>query len=54
MKLCRFSEPDYLNVVDDLVNRSNMDLFNQDETVRKILNDVKIKGDEAVLHFTHY
>ena len=54
MKLCRFSEPDYLNVVDDLVNRANLDLYTQDETVRKILNDVKIKGDEAVLHLTHH
>ena len=40
MKLYRFSEPDYQNVVDDLVNRSNMDLFTQDETVQKILKDV--------------
>jgi len=30
-----------------------MDLFTQDETVRKILNDVKEKGDEAVLQLTH-
>jgi len=40
-------------VVDNLVNRSNMDLFTQDETVRKILNDVKKNGDEAVLQLTH-
>ncbi|MEC7785438.1 MAG: histidinol dehydrogenase [Nitrospinota bacterium] len=53
MKFCRFSEPNYLSVVDDLVNRSNMDLFAQDETVRKILNDVKKNGDEAVLQLTH-
>ena len=53
MKLYRFSEPDYQNVVDDLVNRSNMDLFTQDETVQKILNDVKLKGDKAVLQLTH-
>ena len=53
MKFCRFSEPNYLSVVDDLVNRSNMDLFTQDETVRKILNDVKKNGDEAVLQLTH-
>lgn len=53
MKLCRFSEPGYQDVVDALVNRSNMDLFTQDETVRKILNDVKEKGDEAVLQLTH-
>ena len=53
MKFCKFSEPDYLGVVGDLVNRSSTDLFAQDETVRKILNDVKIKGDEAVLQLTH-
>jgi len=53
MKICRFSEPNYRSVVDDLVNRSNMDLFTQDETVRKILNDVKLKGDVAVLKLTH-
>ena len=53
MKFCRFSEPNYLSVVDNLVNRSNMDLFTQDESVRKILNDVKKNGDEAVLQLTH-
>ena len=53
MKVCKFSDSDYQNVVDALVNRSNMDLFVQDETVRKILNDVKEKGDEAVLQLTH-
>jgi len=30
-----------------------MDLFTEDEAVRKILNDVKEKGDEAVLRLTH-
>ena len=53
MKFCKFSEPDYANVVDDLVNRSNKDLFTKDEMVREILNDVKKKGDEAVLQLTH-
>jgi len=53
MKLCKFSEPGYQDVVDALVNRSNMDLFTQDETVRRILNDVKEKGDEVVLQLTH-
>ena len=53
MKFCKFSEPDYANVVDDLVNRSNTDLFTKDEMVREILNDVKKKGDEAVLQLTH-
>ncbi|MBT5472042.1 MAG: histidinol dehydrogenase [Nitrospina sp.] len=53
MKLCKFSDADYQGVVDALVNRSNMDLFTQDETVRKILNEVKEKGDAAVLQLTH-
>ena len=53
MKLCKFSEPGYQNLVDTLVNRSSMDLFAEDETVRKILNDVKEKGDEEVLRLTH-
>ena len=43
MKLCKFSEPDYKDVIETLVNRSNKDLFVQDEAVRKILNDVKEK-----------
>ena len=53
MKLCKFSEPEYQSLVDVLVNRSSMDLFTQDEVVRKILNDVKEKGDEVVLRLTH-
>jgi histidinol dehydrogenase len=52
MKVCKFSDSDYQDVVDALVNRSNMDLFVQDETVRKILNDVKEQGDAAVLKLT--
>ena len=53
MKLCKFSEPGYQDLVETLVNRSSMDLFAEDETVRKILNDVKEKGDEEVLRLTH-
>ncbi|MBL4664565.1 MAG: histidinol dehydrogenase, partial [Nitrospinaceae bacterium] len=53
MKVCKFSDPDYQDAVDALVNRSNLDLFVQDETVRKILNDVKEQGDAAVLQLTH-
>ena len=53
MKLCKFSEPGYQDLVETLENRSSMDLFAEDETVRKILNDVKEKGDEEVLRLTH-
>ena len=53
MKLCKYSDPDYKDVIGALVNRSNKDLFVQDETVRKILNGVKEKGDAEVLRLTH-
>ncbi len=53
MKLCKYTDPDYQSVIDALENRSNMDLFTHDETVRKILKDVKERGDSAVLEYTH-
>ena len=53
MKLCKFSDSDYRDVIGTLVDRSNKDLFVQDETVRRILNDVKEKGDDEVLRLTH-
>ena len=53
MKLCKFTDSDYQAVIEALENRSNMDLFTHDETVRKILQDVKERGDTAVLEYTH-
>jgi histidinol dehydrogenase len=53
MKLCKFTDADYQVVIEALENRSNMDLFTHDETVRKILQDVKERGDLAVLEYTH-
>ena len=52
MKLCKFTDSDYQAVIDALENRSGMDLFTHDETVRKILQDVKERGDAAVLEYT--
>ena len=52
MKLCKFTDSDYQAVIEALENRSGMDLFTHDETVRKILKDVKERGDEAVLEYT--
>ena len=37
MKLSKYTDPDYQAVIDALENRSGMDLFTHDETVRKIL-----------------
>ena len=52
MKLCKFTDSDYQAVIEALENRSGMDLFTHDETVRKILKDVKERGDAAVLEYT--
>jgi histidinol dehydrogenase len=52
MKLCKFTDSDYQAVIEKLENRSNMDLFTHDETVRNILQDVKERGDSAVLEYT--
>jgi len=52
MKLCKFTDSDYQAVTEALENRSNMDLFNHDEVVRKILLDLKEKGDVALLEYT--
>ncbi|MBT5029352.1 MAG: histidinol dehydrogenase, partial [Nitrospina sp.] len=53
MKICKYTDHDYQAVIDALENRSNMDLFTHDETVRKILKDVQERGDSAVLEYTH-
>ena len=52
MKLCKFTDSDYQAVTEALENRSNMDLFTHDEVVRKILLDLKEKGDAALLEYT--
>ena len=52
MKLCKFTDSDYQAVIEALENRSNMDLFTHDETVRKILQDVQERGDAALLEYT--
>ena len=53
MKLCKFTDSDYQAVIEALENRSGMDLFTHDETVRKILQDVKERGDAALMEYTH-
>ena len=52
MMLCKFTDSDYQAVTEALENRSNMDLFTHDEVVRKILLDLKEKGDTALLEYT--
>ncbi len=53
MKLSKYTDSDYQAVIDALENRSGMDLFTHDETVRRILQDIRERGDEALLEYTH-
>jgi histidinol dehydrogenase len=53
MKIYKYTDADYAAVVDALVNRSDVNFMSHDETVRNILQDVRQKGDEAVLEYTH-
>ena len=49
MKIYKFTDADYIAVVDALVNRANVNFMSHDETVRNILQDVRQKGDSALL-----
>ena len=53
MKIYKFTDADYIAVVDALVNRANVNFMSHDETVRNILQDVRQKGDSALLEYTH-
>ena len=53
MNIIKYTDADYPSAVEQLVNRSNLDLFTQDATVRDILQAVKEEGDEALLRYTH-
>ena len=53
MKIYKYTDADFEAAVDALVNRSDVNFMSHDDTVRKILQDVKQKGDEALLEYTH-
>ncbi len=53
MKIYKYTDSDFDSIVDALVNRADVDFMNHDETVRNILQDVRLKGDSAVLEYTH-
>lgn len=53
MKIYKYTDVDFDATVDALVNRSDVNFMSHDETVRNILQDVKQKGDEALLEYTH-
>lgn len=53
MKIYKHTDSDYDSIVSVLVNRADVDFMNHDETVRNILQDVRERGDSAVLEYTH-
>ena len=53
MKIYKYTDRDFDSIVSALVNRADVDFMNHDETVRSILQDVREKGDSAVLKYTH-
>ena len=53
MKIYKYTDRDFDAIVSALVNRADVDFMNHDETVRSILQDVREKGDSAVLKYTH-
>jgi histidinol dehydrogenase len=53
MKIYKHTDNDFDSIVEALVNRANVDFMNHDEAVRSILQDVRLKGDSALLEYTH-
>lgn len=53
MRLLKYSEPDYRDEIERLVNRCDVDFSTQDETVRQIIERVKKEGDDAVVALTN-
>ena len=52
MKIYKYTDADFDAAVDALVNRSDVNFMSHDDTVRNILQDVRQKGDEALLEYT--
>ena len=53
MKIIKYSDDSYLQEINALVERCDVDFQSQDETVRTILAAVKKDRDEALLKFTN-
>lgn len=53
MKIHRYSDPDFDEVIDALANRSEVDLRSQEVAVREIIEEVRRDRDRALLRFTN-
>ena len=52
MKVFKHSDPDFGATLKAVINRANLDLVTHDVTVRKILKQIKERGDAALLEYT--
>jgi len=52
MKIIKYSDSDFRNILREVVDRADVDLVVHDETVREILKQIKDRGDAALLDFT--
>lgn len=53
MKLIQYTDPDYAQQVQALIDRCQVDFGSQDVVVRDILEAVRQEGDAALLRYTH-
>ena len=52
MKVFKHSDPDFGATLKAVINRANLDLVTHDATVREILQQIKERGDAALLEYT--
>lgn len=53
MKITKYSDTNFREVVETLANRLDVDMTSQDETVKHIIREVKQDGDLALLKYTN-
>ena len=53
MKIHKHTDPDFKPVIEALVNRSDIDLRDNDKAVCEIIGEVRRNGDEALLNYTN-
>lgn len=53
MKVTRYTDQDFNEVINGLANRLHVDLSAQDEAVREIIRNVQRNGDRAILEYTN-
>lgn len=54
MKIIKYTDSQFKQTVDDLVNRCDVDFSAQDDTVRDIIKAVRDEGDAALLRLTNH